>query len=97
MEFYYLFYLRVQLYHSFYSLAKTQDGHHEDEDEVETVRGYSAWKSVILLYEFAQGLSLFHTIMFFGFWYQDLFHYYYYEKEPRTYSNRVMRVVGDAH
>ena len=65
----------------------------EDDDDVETVRGYKSWKSVILIYEVAQTLSLFHTIMFFAFWYSDTHNYYFNIKEPKTDTNRYMRVI----
>ena len=65
----------------------------EDEDEVEKVKSYKSWKSVILLYEFAQTLSLFHTLMFFFFWRHDMYDYYFNIKDPQTTINRNMRVI----
>ena len=64
-----------------------------DEDEVEKLQFYKSWKSVILLYELAQTLNLFHTIMFFLFWRQEVYDYYYYVKEPHEPENRYMRVI----
>jgi hypothetical protein len=60
---------------------------------VETVKGYKSWKSVILVYELAQTLSLFHTFMFIAFWHVDTIEYYFNIKEPPTGTNRYMRVI----
>ena len=65
----------------------------DEEEEVEKVQAYKSWKGVILLYELAQTLSIFHTIMFFAFWYGDLYQYYFIDKEPKTDSNRYMRLI----
>lgn len=64
----------------------------EADDPVEEVKGYSAWKSVILLYELAQTLSIFHTIMFFSFWYEEM-RIYYVNKEPHEQINIDMRII----
>jgi len=64
-----------------------------DEDEVEELQTYKSWKSVILLYELAQTLSLFHTIMFFAFWREDVYDFYFNVKEPKEPINQQMRVI----
>ena len=64
----------------------------DDSDDQEEIKGYSMWKTVVLIYEFAQTLSLFHTFMFFFFWHQSM-HDYYWHKEPQTQINKVMRIL----
>uniref|UniRef100_A0A7S3KGG7 Uncharacterized protein n=1 Tax=Euplotes crassus TaxID=5936 RepID=A0A7S3KGG7_EUPCR len=63
----------------------------DEEEEVERVRAYKSWKSVILLYEFAQALSIFHTIMFFGFWRENVLNYY--DSNEYSPSTRTLRVI----
>lgn len=63
----------------------------DEEEEVERVRAYKSWKSVILLYEFAQALSIFHTIMFFGFWRENVIDYY--DDNNYSPSTRHLRVI----
>ena len=78
-----------------YNILKLQQGsevNHEEEEETETIKPYPAWKSVILIYELAQTLSLFHTIMFFLFWRPSMYDYYW-ERQPDTHSNQVMRII----
>ncbi len=65
----------------------------EEEDDVEKIKAYKSWKSVILLYELAQALSIFHTFMFFVFWRPALYRYYHDEKLPLTQANRIIRVI----
>ena len=63
----------------------------EEDEQKEGLKAYATWKPVILLYEIAQTLSLFHTVAFWAFWYPDM-KTYYDEKEPSTEINKVMRV-----
>lgn len=64
----------------------------DDNEDQEEVKGYAVWKTVILIYEFAQTLSLFYTIMFFLFWKQSMRDYYWH-KEPQAQINKVMRII----
>jgi hypothetical protein len=75
------------------SLNRSSDGiDHVKDYEIEEMHGYKAWKAVILLYEFAQTLSLYHTIVFFGFFYTEMYKYYI-DKEPQENINKIMRIV----
>jgi len=76
-----------------FSLHRTSDRITEDDDSVERLQSYKSWKGVILLYELAQTLSLFHTIVFWVFFYDNMYDYYYYIKQPDTQINRDMRVI----
>jgi hypothetical protein len=63
----------------------------EEEEQKEGLKSYATWKPVILLYELAQTISIFHTIVFWAFWYDGM-HDYYLEKEPQTEINKQMRI-----
>lgn len=79
-----------------YNILKLNQGsevnHQRDEEETEKIKPYAAWKSVILVYELAQTLSLFHTIMFFLFWRPSMYDYYW-NRSPTTHSNQIMRII----
>lgn len=47
---------------------------------------------MIILYEFAQALSIFHTLMFWVFWYKSMYDYYEV-KLPDTPINITMRKI----
>lgn len=64
----------------------------EDEEETEKITPFSHWKAVILLYELAQTLNLFHTIAFWLFWYDGMYDYYM-AKDPSTPINKKMRII----
>lgn len=76
------------------SLNRSSDGiDHSKDYEIEQVQGYKAWKTVILLYELAQTLSLYHTIVFFSFFYSEVYNYYYNVKKPQEQINKDMRIL----
>ena len=67
----------------------------EDEDDEEVKEGLKSlalWKSVILLYELAQTLNIFHTFVFWAFWREGMIEYYN-AKQPPTEINKQMRLI----
>ena len=56
------------------------------------LKPYNSWKWVIILYELAATLSLFHTSIFWFRWYDDMIQYYE-DRPPHTKSNIIVRIV----
>lgn len=63
------------------------------EEEQKDLKPYKGWKPTLILYELAQTLCLFQTIMFWCFWHTEIFEYYA-KKEPQTERNVIMRKVN---
>ena len=61
-------------------------------EDMEYIEPRQSWKPILILYEVAQAMNLFQTIMFWAFWHEDVVFWYAW-KQPLTPRNVVMRQV----
>ena len=56
------------------------------------IKPYTSWKWVLVLYELAIWINVFHTVLFWLRWREEVFEYYR-NREPHTRSNVIVRVT----
>jgi len=63
-----------------------------DDEFKNDIKPYTSWKLTLVLYELAITVNVFHTVIFWLRWYDDMIDYYQ-EREPHTYSNVIVRLI----
>lgn len=84
--------LETKVYQTLRNPDKNFDDIEIEEEFEEDVIPYTSWKWVLILYELAITVNVFHTILFWARWEEKMYDYYE-KRSPHTHINVVIRIL----